>query len=195
MRLDPKLRERFLASLREKRVASTYILEGPEGVGKLQHGRFFASALCCLEPREDASPCGVCSACRKIALAEHIDVSELRPESPEKQITVDSVRAVIGDVSLLPSEADWRVFIVERSENMNAAAQNALLKSIEEPPAGVVFFLLTSDRKALLPTVISRAVCLRVEPMTVQELLPLLQRDYPDLPEDDEWDDGGDLSI
>ncbi len=183
MGLGYQLKERFLCAVREKRVASAYLLEGVEGVGKLDHARYFASALCCLNPNEDAAPCGVCLACRRIAVGEFIDVSELRPESPDKQITVDSVRSVISDVALLPSEADWRIFIVERSENMNAAAQNALLKSMEEPPAGVVFFLLTSDRKALLPTVLSRAVILQVEPPPVEELLPRLQRDYPRLSE------------
>ncbi len=168
-----------MAAVRERRVASAYIIEGAEGLGKLSLARWFAATLCCLSPKEDGASCGRCRVCSQILEGQFIDVSEIRPESPDKAILVESIRGVVSDVSLLPSEADWRVFIIEHSEKMNAAAQNALLKSMEEPPAGVVFVLLTEDKQALLPTVLSRGVLFRAVPLPAKALEQALRESYP----------------
>ena len=179
MNRNRELKERFLAAIRDRRVASAYIIEGAKGLGKLSLARWFAASLCCLSPKEDGERCGRCRVCTQIAEGQFIDVSEIRPESPDKAILVESIRGVVSDVSLLPSEADWRIFIIENSEKMNASAQNALLKSIEEPPAGVVFLLLTEDRQALLPTVISRGVLFRALPLAAEELEKALKERFP----------------
>lgn len=177
--MNTPLRDRLLACVREGRIAPTYILEGPEGIGKLETARFFASALCCESPEKSGAPCGTCRRCRLISSGQFCDVSELSPEDG-KQIPVAAVRELISETSLIPAEADHRVFIISDGGKMTAGAQNALLKSIEEPPKNTVFFILTLDRLALLPTVVSRSVCLVLEPLAENELRERLRRKYPD---------------
>ena len=175
------LRQRLLGCVQEGRVASAYILEGMEGAGKLELARFFARALCCPQSGPQG-PCGSCRVCRQIEAGQYPDVTELSPEAPDKPIPVDAVRRLIGEAELTGTEAPYRVFVICQSQAMNPAAQNALLKSIEEPHPGVVFLLLTDDRKALLPTVISRSVCLHLPPLTDPQMHALLEKEFPGTP-------------
>ncbi len=108
-----------------------------------------------------ARPCGKCRDCRKAAEHVHPDiitVSRLLDDKgrPKREIGVDQMRDVIADAQVLPNEAARKVYIIDRAETMNAAAQNAALKLLEEPPAGAVFLLCTTNAMQLLPTVRSR---------------------------------------
>lgn len=170
------IRSFLLSAIRENRLAGCYIIEGAEGTGKRSVARFAASALCCMSPHADKTPCGTCLSCRHIRDKAHVDVFELSPEDG-KQISVDEVRELIKNTYVLPSESDWQVFILEQCEHLNKAAQNALLKSIEEPRDHTVFFLLTTDRTKLLPTVRSRAVHLRTEPLKKDEIRKILEQE------------------
>ena len=128
-----------------------------------------------------ARPCGKCSDCRKAA--EHVDpdiitVSRLLDDKgrPKREIGVDQIRDVIADAQVLPNEAARKVYIIDRAETMNAAAQNAALKLLEEPPAGAVFLLCTTNAMQLLPTVRSRCaevICQGQEQETDSELRSL----------------------
>ena len=113
-----------------------------------------------------ARPCGKCRDCRKAAEHVHPDiitVSRLLDDKgrPKREIGVDQIRDVIADAQVLPNEAARKVYIIDRAETMNAAAQNAALKLLEEPPAGAVFLLCTTNAMQLLPTVRSRCELLR----------------------------------
>ena len=174
---DPA-RERMLRSAAEKRAASAYVIEGEEGVGRLKLARDFASALCCEDPGSGGDPCGACGACRRIADGVYPDVTELYPEDG-KAIPVAKIRELISQTALVPSEGQWRVFIIYRAELMRAEAQNALLKSMEEPPEGTVFILITSDKSALLRTVLSRCLCVTLKTPTEEELTELLKKTDP----------------
>ncbi len=167
----------FFTAIRQNRVAGCYIIEGMEGTGKLTISRYIAAALCCPQPQQDATPCLACRSCKNILIGNHVDVIELRPEEEGKNITVSQVREMLRCAHNSTTESDWRIFIIEDSQNMKKEAQNALLKSIEEPGKNTVFFLLTTDKTKLLPTVRSRAVFLRTDLLSDEILRPLLLKE------------------
>jgi DNA polymerase-3 subunit delta' len=149
------------------------LIEGQEGSGKFAFARTAAAALCCTSPKENGAPCGVCHSCRSIAGGCHIDVTELLPEE-DKPISVDQVRNMLKNSYISPVESDWRIFILPQCEKLNKAAQNALLKNIEEPKDNTIYFLLCADRTKILPTVRSRAVILRTQALKESEILRIL---------------------
>lgn len=160
----------LLSAIQNKRVAGCYIIEGADGTGKLTVARLAAAALCCTSPCADASPCLSCHSCQNILRGSYIDVTELRPEEEGKRISVEQVREMLQFTHVTSTEGDWRIFIIDDSQNMKKESQNALLKSIEEPGNKTVFFLLTNDKTKLLPTVRSRAVILRTTPLSDEEM-------------------------
>ena len=157
-------------AISKSKLAGCYILEGAEGSGKLTIARHVASALMCNHPKKDGRPCCSCAACENVQNGNHVDVVELRPEQDSKHIPVSQVRELLSTTHMLPTQGDWRVLIIEQAECMKKEAQNALLKSIEEPRPNTVFFLLTKDRTKLLPTVQSRAVKLKTQPLPPQTI-------------------------
>ncbi len=162
-------------SVRDGKMAGCYLLEGTEGSGKLTIARTVAAALTCPNQKQDGTPCMVCPSCKNALSGNHIDIFELRPEEDKKSIPVDAVREAIRNMYILPSQSEARVFIIESCECLKKEAQNALLKSIEEPRPNTVFFLLTTDLSRLLPTVRSRAVKLSTEPLSNEILRKRLE--------------------
>ena len=154
------------------RVAHSVLLiaEDPE-VREAAALRIAAAALC--EAERDL-PCGECRQCRKVMRRVHPDVSVLARElndqgKPRQVFSVDQVRAMSEEAYILPNEADGKVFILSEAEYMNAGAQNAALKILEEPPAGVHFILCVSKPTMLLPTVRSRCVEITINGETAQK--------------------------
>ncbi|MBI4332297.1 MAG: DNA polymerase III subunit delta' [Chloroflexi bacterium] len=154
---------------RENRLAHAYLLVGPGGVGKRTMALNLAQALNCTGTE---SPCGGCRSCQRIKSGKHADVRILSREeprsedgSPRKEIGIDAVKHLQNEASLPPFEGRRKVFVIDGADYLSPAAANCLLKTLEEPPAGVVILLLTAREDRLLPTVVSR--CQRVE------LLPL----------------------
>ena len=146
---------------------------GPGSTGKTTLALDLAAGLLCLDPDPGARPCRVCRGCHQVASGNHPDLHRLAPEGPGGQIRIGkatdpepgTVRHLIGELSLLPVEGGARVVIVEQAHRLNDDAQNALLKMLEEPPAGVTIILCVDDEECLLPTVRSR--CARVRLGTV----------------------------
>ncbi|MBE6712656.1 MAG: AAA family ATPase [Ruminococcaceae bacterium] len=167
----------LLSAIREKRVAGCYLIEGADGTGKLTVARLAAAALCCTAPGDDASPCLSCHSCISILTGNHIDVTEVRPEEEGKRISVEQIREMLRFTHITSTEGEWRIFIIDESQNMKKESQNALLKSIEEPGNKTVFFLLTNDKTKLLPTVRSRAVSLRTTPLSDTEMRLALEQE------------------
>lgn len=158
------------------------ILSGPRGVGKRLVAIAAAQTLNCLSRQPLASAgadaldaCGPCAACVRIARGSHPDVLIVEP-GDTGSIKVDVVRDVVERAGYRPFEGRRRVLIVDDAEAMMPAAQNALLKTLEEPPSGSVFMLITSHPDALLPTVQSRCPRLRFWPLAPEEVATVLIR-------------------
>lgn len=141
-----------------------YIVDGENGIGKLDFALQCAKAILCTER---SKPCGYCNSCLKLASSNHPDVFII---GKEKTASIDEVRELIRRASLKPNDSDKQVFIVCNAGRMGENAQNALLKLFEEPPESVCLFLLTENRSSLLPTVLSRGQRIHLDGMRDGEI-------------------------
>jgi DNA polymerase-3 subunit delta' len=157
------------------------LLAGPEGVGKRRTAVAIAETLNCLEVRTtgdlEIDACGECSSCRRIGRGVHPDVVILEP-GDNGTIKIDEIRDVIDRANYRPFEGRRRAVIVDEADTMMPAAQNALLKTLEEPRPGTVFVLVSSAPDALLPTVQSRCPRLRFGRMPASDVAGVLMRDH-----------------
>ena len=134
------------------RIAHAYLFCGTRGTGKTSTAKVFAKALNCLN-LQDGEPCNECEMCRKINEGLAIDVTELDAASNNG---VDKIRDIIDDVKYPPQEAKYKVYIMDEVHMLSAGAVNAFLKTLEEPPANVIFILATTDPQKLPITILSR---------------------------------------
>ena len=152
------------------RAPHAVLLVGPGSVGKTTLALDLAAGLLCNDPDPRARPCRACRGCRQVASGNHPDLHRLAPEGAGSQIRIGkasdpepgTVRNLIGELALLPVEGGARVVIVEQADRLNDDAQNAFLKMLEEPPAGVTIVLCADEEECLLPTVRSRCVRVRL---------------------------------
>jgi len=154
--------------------AHALLLVGPEGVGKTTLAMDLAAGLLCLAPDPADRPCRECAACRKVEHGNHPDVHLLAPEGAGQQIRIAQVQGLSSELALLPLEGRFRIAIIEKAHRLNDDAQNALLKTLEEPPAAVVIVLAADDAARLLPTVVSRCTRVRMGPVPADELSKIL---------------------
>lgn len=153
-----------------------YLISGPAGSGKRTLARLMAAALVCTGTED--RPCGRCPACRKALAGIHPDVMTL---GGEKEISVAQARFVRSDAYIRPNEAGRKVYILENAQSMNASAQNALLKLLEEGPDYAVFLLLAENPSALLATIRSRCELLALSPVSPSEAEAYLTHRFPQL--------------
>jgi DNA polymerase-3 subunit delta' len=169
------------------------LLSGRPGLGKTVLARTFAQALLCESARSDGLPCGACLACRWFEQGSHPDFRLIEPEAlaqavpeegegrskagaaPSRQIKIDQVRELQEFLAVGTHRGGARVILLRPAEAMNAATANALLKSLEEPPPGTVFLLVSSAPDRLLPTVRSRCQRISIPAATAQDAVPWLK--------------------
>ena len=144
-------------------LSHAYLITGGNGDSRAAlAGRLTAAYLCEGEGR--GVPCGLCRACRKAAAGIHPDVSRTAPAPDKREITVDQIRALRSDAYIRPNEGKRKVYVIDPADAMNPAAQNALLKVLEEGPAYAAFLLLAERPGLLLDTVRSRCELLALPP-------------------------------
>jgi DNA polymerase-3 subunit delta' len=153
-----RLLDLLARSIERRTLPPSLIFEGPAGAGKRATAVAVAQALNCMQSGPDA--CGECAACRKIVRGVHPDVLIVAP-GDSGSIKIEQVRDIADRANYRPFEGRRRVVIIDDADALVAAAQNALLKTLEEPPATSVFILVTSRPDVLLPTVRSRCIRLR----------------------------------
>lgn len=163
-------------------VPHAVLLSGPASVGKMSLALDLAAGLLCTGATEGSRPCRTCRGCRMVEHGNHADVHVLVPEGPGGQIRIGdrlhpepgTIRALLVELSLLPVEGAERVAIIREAQRLNENAQSALLKTLEEPPAGVTLILLADDEDRLLPTVRSRCARVRLGAVGVRDVERLL---------------------
>ncbi|MDR0397216.1 MAG: DNA polymerase III subunit delta' [Oscillospiraceae bacterium] len=147
-----------------------FLLTGPEGAGKRTLAKIYAAALMCEAAPQDR-PCGKCSACGRAERGSHPDIAIIKPgddpDSKARVITVKQAREARTALSSKAFEGRHKALIIQEADRMRPEAQNALLKTLEEPEAGCVFFLTADRRASLLPTVRSRCVWVPVPPLDI----------------------------
>lgn len=145
----------------EGRLPHAIVLEGQPGAGALTLARDIAAALVC--KGEGEKPCGDCPACKKAYAASHPDIFEYVAKDAPKSFPVAVVRQVRSDAYVVANEADYKIYILGNASSMGTEAQNALLKTLEEPPPRVILILTVTSKTLLLDTVLSRSVVFTLE--------------------------------
>ena len=144
----------------EDKVSHAYILNGERGSGKKMLANLFASTLQCEKGGPD--PCNECHSCKQAESGNHPDIIQVTHEKPNT-ISVEDVRTQVNnDIMIKPYQGPYKIYIISEADLMTPQAQNALLKTIEEPPEYAVIFLLTENAQMLLPTITSRCVMLKL---------------------------------
>lgn len=149
-------------AVKENKVSHAYIFNGEKGVGKKLLARLFAMRLQCQAPMEDGAACGQCQSCLQIMHNNHPDVIWVTHEKPTS-IGVNDIRVQLNqDMGIKPYNSKHKIYIVPDADLMTVEAQNALLKTLEEPPEYGMILLLTENAEILLPTIRSRCVILKL---------------------------------
>ena len=158
-----KIKEHLQKAIGYQRVSHAYILSGEEGMGRKTLAKAFAMTLLC--EKHGTEPCMECHSCKQFLSGNHPDVIWVTHEKPAS-IGVDDVRIQINDtVSIRPYSSPYKIYLVDEAEKMTVQAQNALLKTIEEPPAYAVLVLITTNPEVFLPTILSRCIQLKLRPL------------------------------
>ncbi len=158
-----QIKEHFQRAIRMNRISHAYILDGESGMGRKSLAHAFAMTLLCEKGGNE--PCRECHACRQVLSGSHPDLIHVTHEKPAS-IGVDDIRKQLNDTIMIrPYSSSHKIYIIDEAEKMTVQAQNALLKTIEEPPSYAVILLLTTNQELFLPTILSRCVQLKLKPL------------------------------
>ncbi|MBQ8656121.1 MAG: DNA polymerase III subunit gamma/tau [Prevotella sp.] len=152
-------------AVRSGKLAHAYLFCGPRGVGKTTCARIFAKAINCLTPTDDGEACGHCESCQAFNEQRSFNIFELDAASNN---SVEHIKTLMEQTRIPPQVGKYKVFIIDEVHMLSTAAFNAFLKTLEEPPAHVIFILATTEKHKILPTILSRCQIYDFERMTVQ---------------------------
>lgn len=167
-----KVKQHLIQTVKDGNLPHALIIEGENGSGKKTIADAYAAAIMCDSKSGEA--CGMCMSCLQADTGNHPDIIHIRHE--KSKYTVDEMRAFNSDVAIKPYSSDHKVYIIEDAGNMNDQAQNAILKTIEEPPEYAVIILLAENRGVFLQTILSRCVTLSLKPIASEQVKEYLCR-------------------
>lgn len=171
-----ELKEKLSAAAAEGVFPHAVLIEGEKGTGKKELALWFARAFLC---KNTKPPCEHCAVCKKVLTDNHPDVEVIGGNGKARGFHIDRIREIKDSLWLAPNESDFKIYILTDIEDMTAEAQNALLKSLEEPPAFVRFIMTCENRFALLDTIISRSAVYTLEPPSEEECAAALKKRFP----------------
>lgn len=170
-----QIKEHLQNALATGKISHAYILNGEKSSGKEFIARIFAMALQC--ERKSSAPCQECRSCKQALSDNQPDIIRVLHEKPNT-VSVDDIRAQINnDVAIKPYSSPYKVYILNEAEKMTVQAQNAILKTLEEPPEYTVIILLTTNVNSLLPTILSRCVVLNMKPVADELIRKFLMKE------------------
>jgi DNA polymerase-3 subunit delta' len=158
-------------------VRHAYLFCGPDGVGRRSLALRFAQALTCPTAQETGEPCLICPTCQRIGRMQHPDLFVVSVPENRKEILIEQVRALQHDLSLAPYEAPYRIGLLLEFQNSSDAAQNAMLKTLEEPTSHVILLVTASRPEDLLPTIASRCEIILLRPAGLDECNLALEKE------------------
>ena len=171
-----QIKEHLQNAIKLDKISHAYIINGPDKSGKMMIAEAFAMALQC--ETGDMDGCMECHSCKQAMNHNQPDISYVSHEKPNT-ISVDDIRSQINnDIVIKPYSSKYKIYIVDEAEKMNVQAQNALLKTIEEPPAYAVILLLTTNADTFLPTILSRCVTLNLKVVPDEQIKKYLMKQY-----------------
>ena len=159
-------------AVKSGKLAHAYLFCGPRGVGKTTCARIFAKAINCLSPTADGEACNECESCKAFNEQRSYNIFELDAASNN---SVESIKQLMEQTRIPPQVGRYKVFIIDEVHMLSTAAFNAFLKTLEEPPAHVIFILATTEKNKILPTILSRCQIYDFERMTVQGIVDHLK--------------------
>lgn len=156
---NEKIKETVSILIKNDRFPHAVIIEGEKGLGRHLLTDYLSLAILCENAEK---PCYDCKSCHLAKVGSHPDIITVAPEDKKKSIAVDQIRELRQSAFVKPHISNRRVFIIDKAETMNESSQNALLKILEEPPANVYFILIAETAEALLTTILSRCITLKL---------------------------------
>lgn len=170
--------EHLRKSMQHGRVRHAYLITGVDSIGKNTLAHVFAMALNCTHADEAARPCMECRSCRLIMTGNHADLLYGEHDESTGALRIDAIRTVMRGLAMKPFEARYRIAIFDRFDNAQPRAQDALLKTLEEPPPAAILLLTAVRVEALLPTILSRSQIINLRPVPLATVRDVLVEQY-----------------
>lgn len=171
-----QIKEHFRNAVKYNKISHSYIFNGESGMGKKTLAKAFAMALQC--ENSTGEPCKECISCKQALSGNHPDIIWVTHEK-DNVVAIDEIREqLVSDIQIKPYKSKYKVYIIDDAQKMNIATQNAVLKTIEEPPEYGIVIFLTTNSDMFLPTILSRCITLNIKPLHKDKIKAQLMKEY-----------------